>query len=126
MITYAVATEMTEPGLYGPVFRAYRNDILKTNVGMLVCQNFKNHMFIDNLYVDVNYRGMGIASKLLSISIRHLLDFYPQLPVRLRPDPHGEIGLNLRQLIEFYERHGFKWATFDRSHYMEWSGDGNS
>ena len=67
--------------------------------GFYATEIFKDHIFLENLYVQPNHQGQGVGGQVISDLKRIALE--KQFPIRLG-------ALRKSRSKEFYRRHGFR------------------
>lgn len=66
---------------------------------------------IDKLYVPEEKRSKGVGRKLLRDSIQEIQQKHPNMPIKLAALPFGKNGLDMENLVKFYESEGFDIAN---------------
>lgn len=76
----------------------------------------KNYIYIHSITVDINKRGCGIGTKLLS----QIKDKSEKLGliIELYPEPFGITNMSQADLIAWYKRRGFETASNGRLRYL--------
>jgi 8-oxo-dGTP pyrophosphatase MutT (NUDIX family)/GNAT superfamily N-acetyltransferase len=95
----------------------YAHDSAGKYVGHVTAGDKGDHVLIEQVNVQPEYRGKGIASRLLDNAINH----FSGRELRLKPDPYGfphPTSLNKDQLRSFYRSHGFEPAEDAGPGYM--------
>ena len=73
-----------------------------------------NSLFISDLYIKQEHRGMGVGTKIMS-SITQFADNL-KLPIVLIPEPDDD-NISTKQLIGFYKKFGFVVNTGKKKDY---------
>jgi len=68
---------------------------------------------IDKLYVPAKERSSGVGRKLLRDTIQEIQQKHPNMPIKLAALPFGEKGLDMENLVKFYESEGFDIANIE-------------
>jgi GNAT superfamily N-acetyltransferase len=63
---------------------------------------------IQHLVVEDEYQGQGIATKLYALAIKEIKKVFKDAAIFINASPMGNVGLDLQDLIRFYQKAGFK------------------
>ena len=75
------------------------------NVAYIEHSQINRRFALGGIWVAPQYRGMGVAHKILRVLVGAVDD--ADLSIELYYEPFGEEGLGVNALVAFYNRHGF-------------------
>ena len=73
----------------------------------------EEYVLIEKIFVSPADRGKGAAGRMLDSALEEIKELHPGLPVRIAALPFGEGGMDMDNLVGFYERHGFEVVNTD-------------